>query len=464
MKKIWLGAAGLAAIGWLVSPVYAQPACTADCDASETVEINELVRCVNIALGTAEVSTCEACDPDSSGTVLVNELVAAVNAALNNCGTSPSPTPTATTGTARCGNSVMETGEECDDGNNFGGDDCSANCTDESGRTGVFDPAQTKASVQSFGLLVPLNLTGSQVLRVGKPRDVDTLGPDGSVIFKANEIPVAIKSDELVIEPISVLGALCACVRGVPAPELFGEGVSGSGVVSCNDEGLTDINYRVIQDHNTTPGDPDNLVQATPDDPECDDISMLPGGTVSRACVEGEGAECNDPERFTDTGVCNGPRVLTQSGGPAGRGSAFILNNSAIGQLAGGNCDTTGPRPGGTCPALLADYGPDCLPCTEDDLEKGTANNLPTTTGTAEAAVLDANNNVPNPQTIDKDLQCNSRGDICVTSVTGRPVNCDAIISGNGALGGALAVAFPALHAATIRDNVTTTLFVNREE
>lgn len=451
MLKVWLGAAGLAAIGWLITPAYAQDPCPGDCDASESVAINELVRCVGIALGTGELSACEACDVNGDGQVLVNELVAAVNAALNLCGG----------GTAHCGNSMVEAGEECDDGNNFGGDGCSANCTDESGRPGIFDSTQTQASVQSFGLLIgPLPLSGSQVLRVGKPRDTDTLGTDDTVIFKAKEIPVAIKAGELVIEPVSVLGALCACVRGVPAPELFGPEVSGSGTVSCNDTGLVDINYRVIQDHNTTPGDRDNKVQATPDDPECDDVSILPGGTTSHACVEGEGEGCDDVERFVHVGVCNGPRVLTRSGGPAGRGSAFILNNSAIGQLAGGNCDTTGLRPGGVCPAALADYGPDCLPCTDDDLEKGTANNLPTTTGTAEAAVFDAN--LEN-HTIDKGLSCNTAGAICVTSVTGRPVNCDAIINNSGALGGALAVAFPALDAATIRDDVTTTLFVNQE-
>jgi cysteine-rich repeat protein len=457
MVKVWLGAAGLAAIGWLVTPVHAQEPCAGDCDGSETVAINELVRCVNITLGSQELSTCDACDVNGDDEVRINELIASVNGALTDCDNGPPPM-------ARCGNGTMETGEECDDGNNFGGDPCAANCTLESERLGTFESTQTRSSVQSFGALIgPLMLSGTQTLRVGKPRDTDTLGPDGEVLFKANEIPVAIRASELNIQPVSVLGALCACVRGIPVPESFGEGVSGSGKVSCSDEGLTDVNYRVVQDHNTTPDDPFNMALGSPNDPECDDVSQLPGGTTSTACVEGTGAECSN-ERFIDTGVCNGPRILTQSGGPAGRGSTFILNNSAIGQLSGGNCDMTGPRPGGTCPALLEDYGPDCLPCTDDDLEKGTANNLPTTSGTAEAAIFDANNNDPGPQTIDKDLPCNSQGAICQTSVTGRPVNCDAIISGEGALGGALAVAFPGLHSATLRDVVTTTLFVNEEE
>ena len=156
MFKVWLGAAGLAAISWLVTPLHAQEPCAGDCDGSEAVAINELVRCVNIVLGSADLSTCDACDVDDSGEVRVNELIAAVNAALTQCGGG---------GTARCGNGTVETGEECDDGNNFGGDPvampCSANCTFESERMGIFDPAQTTANVQSFGLLVgPLSLTG----------------------------------------------------------------------------------------------------------------------------------------------------------------------------------------------------------------------------------------------------------------------------------------------------------------
>jgi hypothetical protein len=49
------------------------------------VEINELIRGVNIALGNAAVGTCSAFDIDGSGGVTINELIAAVNSALNGC-------------------------------------------------------------------------------------------------------------------------------------------------------------------------------------------------------------------------------------------------------------------------------------------------------------------------------------------------------------------------------------------
>jgi CSLREA domain-containing protein len=59
--------------------------CPGDCDGSDNVSVDELVRGVNIALNRANVSTCPAMDRDNSGTVAVNELVTAVNSALRGC-------------------------------------------------------------------------------------------------------------------------------------------------------------------------------------------------------------------------------------------------------------------------------------------------------------------------------------------------------------------------------------------
>jgi len=70
--------------------------CTGDCDGNNLVSVDELVTCVNIALGNAEVSTCSACDADGDMKVSVNELVQAVDASLNGC-PSATPTPVAVT-------------------------------------------------------------------------------------------------------------------------------------------------------------------------------------------------------------------------------------------------------------------------------------------------------------------------------------------------------------------------------
>lgn len=69
------------------TPTQVSSGCPGDCDGSETVLVNELVRCVNISLETAPVSTCEACDDDGSGRVTIDELVKAVNSLLRTCPT-----------------------------------------------------------------------------------------------------------------------------------------------------------------------------------------------------------------------------------------------------------------------------------------------------------------------------------------------------------------------------------------
>ena len=59
--------------------------CAGDCDGARIVTVDELVRCVQIALATQPVTACSACDANADGLVTVNELVAAVDNALNGC-------------------------------------------------------------------------------------------------------------------------------------------------------------------------------------------------------------------------------------------------------------------------------------------------------------------------------------------------------------------------------------------
>jgi hypothetical protein len=63
--------------------------CIGDCDDNGQVTIDELIKMVNVALGDADVSECEAGDADGSGEVTVDELVRAVNAALGGCPVGP---------------------------------------------------------------------------------------------------------------------------------------------------------------------------------------------------------------------------------------------------------------------------------------------------------------------------------------------------------------------------------------
>jgi cysteine-rich repeat protein len=452
MKKSVLIAGGFAAVLWTSAAAQAQ--CAGDCNGDGEVAINELITGVNIALGSAPLSACAAIDINGDGDVAINELIAAVNNALNGCPPPPGE---------RCGDGKIDTdasgAEECDDGNNFGADGCAANCTLESTRLGEFDPDRTTATVQTEALPIPLRLTGSQKFRTGKALPNDRLLANGQT-FKAGEIPVAVQAEEILFDPVRVTGLRCACVRGVPF-EGFGPGNASAGSIGCNEDGLMDVNYRLIQDHNTSPDSPANRSQGAPNDAECTNTSTLPGGSISAACREGSGELCSDPED-EHIGVCRSPRILTRSGGPGGRGSGFLPFNVSISLLAdAGRCVTTGAPDG----CRFADYGPDCLPCTDDDLIIAPAENIPLTTGVSEAAVFDANNNQSDPRNaviIDKDQSC--FGSPCLTVNTGANFDCELLEQNQtgGLSGGSLAVTFPSIDAATIGDNVTGTVFFNK--
>jgi len=61
------------------------PACTGDCNADGRVTVDEIVRGVNIALGSIDIDTCPRFDVTADGAVTVDEVVSAVAAALNGC-------------------------------------------------------------------------------------------------------------------------------------------------------------------------------------------------------------------------------------------------------------------------------------------------------------------------------------------------------------------------------------------
>ena len=68
----------------VVSPVRAQ-LCAGDCNGDYAVDISELVRGVNIALGNTPLEICPAFDSGADGSVEINELIIAVNNALGGC-------------------------------------------------------------------------------------------------------------------------------------------------------------------------------------------------------------------------------------------------------------------------------------------------------------------------------------------------------------------------------------------
>lgn len=70
----------------IVTPTSGPCDCVGDCDCSQTVTVDEIVKMVNIALGEAQVDLCLAGDPNGDQQVTVDEILTAINNALFGCG------------------------------------------------------------------------------------------------------------------------------------------------------------------------------------------------------------------------------------------------------------------------------------------------------------------------------------------------------------------------------------------
>ena len=437
---------------------HAQATCAGDCSGDHTVAINELVICVNIDLGSAMLSTCTACDANGDGSVGISDLVGAVNNALNGC----------TPGTGGyCGDGKVNVdGEECDDGNNLGGDGCAANCTNEVRRETTLDSTKSLTTIQLSALPIPLHVTGQQFLTAGKARSTAVMGADGKVLFQPMQIPLTVKTADVQFDPVPISGLFCACVRASDVPE-FGPGNAGIGVVGCGPDGLTDVDYKVEQDHDTTPDSPkfnSGPDHGLPDDPQCNAHSDAGGQVISDACLEGVGAACSgDTNEHVAipsgpnkrAAACNSPRVYTFSGGQAPRGSTILRTRTASGVLNNASstpCVAT-KDVHGVCSA--PDFGPDCLPCTDDDLQQGTPTVGVSTSGTASVIIYDTGDTAG--ALLGDGAMCG--GTPCIGKVTGAVSDCDALINDpNAPLKGALVSASPMVDSSSGDVVVTTTL------
>jgi hypothetical protein len=59
--------------------------CGGDCNGDGTVTVDELLRMVNIALSTVDVSMCTSGDANHDSEITIDEILTAVNNALNGC-------------------------------------------------------------------------------------------------------------------------------------------------------------------------------------------------------------------------------------------------------------------------------------------------------------------------------------------------------------------------------------------
>ncbi len=367
---------------------------------------------------------------------------------------------------ARCGNGVLEPGEDCDGGGTcvggmnagihcvsesqcqgngvcvggakaesgcadnsacpdaqcihcrtFGGDGCAANCTIEREVTMSFVPGMltgiditpgTSGQVIHGDILtIPLPLDGQQTLWVGKQRN--------------GVVPVAIRADSFIVARIPI-GLPCGCLRAVVYKTCGGTLYETDGV---------------------TPS------------PNCTEGY---GGGGAGVCVEknpctaafGAGNSalgiigCNGlaPINFTvvqDSGGSSGhaaPAMYSwnDTGGP---GSAVMFSATSLGIIVG------------LCTGSTPDYGPDGEICTADDplTSRGVAAVAPLVTGKVSGKLQNANGVDGN--------------DVGPFSLNGAPFDCVALANGNPS-GATLVGVSISLNQRPFGDIVTTSSFVSQ--
>jgi cysteine-rich repeat protein len=312
---------------------------------------------------------------------------------------SPTPTPTRTTtgGAAVCGNGAVEAGEECDDGNVQGGDGCAANCAREMSLDctlgcidandnglcgedqGDLDDLESGAITNGQYAVITLVFHGDMSFIAGRPRDTEVKTVDPDLTFPANQIPTILKPTGMRVDPIPLVGISCNCAMALAGGE-FGPDLSGEGVFGCNESGLSDVDYTWTADHDISA-----------QDPTCATGFLEDGGSV-----------------HPHAGACNDVGKAAYYGGGAPRDAMTMSMHMRI-NLApdAGKCVKD---------CSVPDFGPDCLPCTEDDEPTLVIINTPMvlTTGSSFGKVEHANY-WPPPVTVEGVV------------VTGREFSCDSL-------------------------------------
>ncbi len=224
--------------------------CLADCDgngrrsAFELAKINELLLACPCSGGViggnpngcAEAAglSCLAADENMDGCIKASEKAKINEAVLQGGSACP-----------RCGNGVLESGEACDDGNNYGADGCAGNCTVEQtvsldlggatcvGGDFIDQPCDSSEIFNNFGcyggvcgttsvtvlhsarLTISMLLSGRQQLEIGGITGAGgTIGADGFTNFSSGQIPVTAKVTDGMLNRADIPGVGCACVRG----------------------------------------------------------------------------------------------------------------------------------------------------------------------------------------------------------------------------------------------------------
>lgn len=445
------------------TPIFAPPRCAGDCNGNGSVEVNEVLSMVNIALGAGALSNCRAGDADGNAAIDVGELVQAVQHTLNGC-------PVA----GICGDRVVDAVEDCDDGGICiggtnagtvctsegecvgqgvclegvkaeaacdrdsdcpgsrcahcvpqGGDGCAANCTTETDvpfnllpgvvAGGQLTPGTSGAFVHDGLLQLPLALRGAETLTIGKQRD--------------GRIPVVVKASSVQFPRIAVAALACACVRGVVAKTCGGTLFEADGVTlstSCTAGFTAGDSLCAGQKPCTFVSGPENSAAGTIGCNGLDATNL----SVTR---QSGGLVPPPPPPILPAG--SGPEIITLNGSGE-PGAALIFNATAIGTVTG------------TCSQTSGALGPDAQFCTADDPQsyRGTLRTLPSVTGTATGVVLNSFSSTQADHNIGP------------FSVTGSAFDCARLTAASpSAAGGSLVVVFTSLNQPVLGDVLVTT-------
>jgi len=409
-----LWSAVLAAPAWSLTPTPTErvprptrtpiqpPAIAADCNRDGVTSIDELQRCLSQFFGTP--LDCTQCDVDFGGAVDVGDLQLGLN-----CFFSPSgeQCPRVEVFDGVCGDGTMLGSETCDDGNNYGGDGCAANCTLESDvvlNLGDVATTNSGAVIQGASFAVDMSITGSQVLTIGAPRKRPVQGADGMTNFYGGDLPFvgSTEKNHGRIDSIPVPGLVCACLRGVSLQACGGRPVyPGDRSQVCTLDVYENVDPSVC--------------------PEEDPCKPVFGPGASLAGTIG----CNgalDASYSVTADSSNAAVSFARSGGEIDLGGA-ALTFIALG-LIGDD---------GTCSTDMNDArkGPDGIPCTDDDaLEvQGMPEVSLLTTASAQGTVLNALSQ--NGVDIAEGSDCGLHP--CRTRAAGVPKGCDDLVAGDTA-------------------------------
>jgi len=448
--------------------------CAGDCNDDGLVTLGDVVTVINLFLRKEPISSCSAADVNQDGRVSIGEIVRTVNVLLGNLDCTVPPPDT-------CGNGIVDTGEDCDDGGTCiggsnagtactaenqcqgdgvctdganasractfasdcpggscrhcvpqGGDGCAANCTSESAvplnlvpgvvdQNGISVKSGTSgAVVHGDALTIPLPLTGAEAVVVGKPRN--------------GSIPMVVPADSVQFPQIDVSGLACSCVRGVAAKTCGGTTFTKTGELAKDCTPGYSNNGDAAHDGPCPANLPCTFIHGAGNSAagalDCDGragINLL----VTQDDVDGS---CNP-------GPCSSPPTRTTSG-QGGPGSGVLLTSTSIGTAVG---------------ACTASF------CTDADAfsVRGVIGVLPLTTGAAQGEFSNANG-IPDDTVCEcatGDPACSAS--LCIQPVTvqGAQLTCDNL--SNGLVSGATLVgAFTFPNVPIVGDSVVTTVFV----